>query len=167
MPEKVAVIGSGIGGIAVAARLAAKGYEVTVFEKNDSPGGKISEIRHGGFRFDTGPSLFTQPELVRELFEISGEKVSDHFDYTSLEIVCRYFYEDGMMINAYAGAEEFAAELQNKAGEDPGRVLRYLDASRQVYEFTQPVFINNSLHLLKNYFSRDVLRGLFLSYKLN
>jgi phytoene desaturase len=166
MPEKVAVIGAGIGGIAVAARLAAKGYDVSVFEKNDRPGGKISEIRHGGFRFDTGPSLFTQPQRVIELFEIAGEDASDHFDFISLDVVCRYFYDDGMVINAFANAKEFAAELQSKAGEDPAMVLRYLDESRQVFEFTEPVFISNSLHLPGNYFSLDALKGLLLSYKL-
>ncbi len=67
---KAAVIGSGVGGLAIAIRLAQKGYDVTVFEKNDHAGGKMSEIRGNGFRFDTGPSLFTLPELARELIEL-------------------------------------------------------------------------------------------------
>jgi len=166
MPEKAAVVGAGIGGLAVAVRLAAKGYAVDVFEKNEQPGGKMSQIRHEGFRFDTGPSLFTLPQLIKELFELAGEDMESHFQYSNLNEVCRYFYEDGMVIHAYAGAEDFAAELQLKAGEDAEQVLAYLDESRKIYELTNPVFIRNSLHLIRNYFSWDVVRSIFLLYKL-
>jgi phytoene desaturase len=166
MPEKVAVVGAGIGGLAVAVRLAAKGYAVDVFEKNDGPGGKMSEIRHEGYRFDTGPSLFTLPHLIRELFDLAGEDINSHFHYFNLAEVCRYFYEDGMVINAYAGAKDFATELHDKLGEDKEKVLAYLDESRKVYEFTNPVFISNSLHLFRNYFTKDVFRALFILHKL-
>ena len=57
----------------MAVRLALKGYEVTVFEKNPSPGGKLGLIECKGYRFDTGPSLFTQPQNIEELFELAGE----------------------------------------------------------------------------------------------
>ena len=66
---KIGIIGAGIAGIATSIRLAAKGHEVTVFEANAYPGGKLSEIRMQGYRFDAGPSLFTMPQYVEELFE--------------------------------------------------------------------------------------------------
>ncbi len=166
MPQKILVIGAGIGGIAVAARLAAKGYDVSVFEKNERPGGKIGEISNAGYRFDTGPSLFTEPGLIEELFALAGERTEDFFQYKSLDNVCRYFYEDGMVINAYSNPEKFAAELEMKAGEDTKAVLAYLDESRDVYEFTHPVFITRSLHVPANYFTADVFRGLLKSHKL-
>ena len=80
---KIAVIGSGIGGLAAAIRLAHKGHEVCVFEKNSQSGGKISELRHSGYRFDTGPSLFTLPELVDELFELCGENSAKYLQIIS------------------------------------------------------------------------------------
>ncbi|MCU0370753.1 MAG: FAD-dependent oxidoreductase, partial [Bacteroidales bacterium] len=166
MSEKVAVIGAGIGGIAVAARLAAKGYEVSVFEKNDHAGGKLSQIRHDGYRFDTGPSLFTLPGLIKELFELAQEDFESNFRYEKLPLVCRYFYHDEMVIDALAGAEEFAGELNRKAQEDPGKVLAYLDECRKIYEITHPVFIANSLHLGRNYLSADFFRSLFRLHKL-
>ena len=73
MNNKVAIIGSGIAGIATSIRLKAKGFDVTVYEKNSFPGGKLSSFKLGEFRFDAGPSLFTMPQYVDELFEISGE----------------------------------------------------------------------------------------------
>ena len=60
----VIIIGSGIAGLASAVRLAVAGQVVTVYESNAYPGGKLTEINLGGFRFDAGPSLFTLPELV-------------------------------------------------------------------------------------------------------
>ncbi len=75
--KKVAVIGSGIGGIAIALNLKKLGFEVDIFEKNSKIGGKIGEIKQNGFRFDTGPSLFTLPELVDELLNLfENEKIS-------------------------------------------------------------------------------------------
>lgn len=59
--QKIAVIGSGIAGLAVSIRLASKGYDVHLFEKNASTGGKVSELIVDGYRFDKGPSLFTMP----------------------------------------------------------------------------------------------------------
>ena len=165
MPEKIAVIGAGIAGIAAAVRLAASGFKVDVFEKNPGPGGKMSEIRNEGFRFDTGPSLFTMPGLIEELYELAGEKKAD-ITYNKLDVVCRYFFEDGRTIDAYSDPGRFAEELQLKAGEDPGKVLSYLEASREIFEFTYPVFIQNSLHRPKNYLKGEFIRAFFKLPKL-
>ena len=62
--KKVVVVGAGVGGLATAIRLSIKGYSVVVFESNSYIGGKLSQIESKNFRFDTGPSLFTMPELV-------------------------------------------------------------------------------------------------------
>ena len=70
MSKKVIIVGSGIAGIATSIRLAKKGYEVTVFEANAYPGGKLSAFNLGAYRFDAGPSLFTMPQFVEELFEL-------------------------------------------------------------------------------------------------
>lgn len=165
MPGKIAVIGAGIAGIASAIRLAARGFRVEVFEKNPGPGGKMSEFRHEGFRFDTGPSLFTMPGLIDELFGLAGEKAA-RISYQKLEVVCRYIYGDGMTIDAFSDPERFADELQRKAGEDRVQVLSYLEASREIFDFTFPVFIQNSLHRPKNYLKPEFIRAYFKMHKL-
>ncbi len=73
------VIGSGVAGLALATRLAIQGYKVKVFEKNTYPGGKLSAFDKDGFRFDAGPSLFTQPQNIEELFQAAGENINDYF----------------------------------------------------------------------------------------
>ena len=112
MNNKVAIIGSGIAGIATSIRLKAKGFDVTVYEKNSFPGGKLSSFKLGEFRFDAGPSLFTMPQYVDELFEISGENPKDHFKYKRKKIACKYFWEDESIFNAYSDKEKFYNDLQ-------------------------------------------------------
>ena len=90
--NSVIVIGSGIAGIAASIRLACKGYDVTVIEKNSYPGGKLTDFKQSGFRFDAGPSLFTLPKQVDELFELAGENPRDYFNYERLPVACHYFW---------------------------------------------------------------------------
>ncbi|MFT6741047.1 MAG: diapolycopene oxygenase, partial [Paraglaciecola sp.] len=70
MAKSAIIIGSGIAGLATALRLRRKGYAVTVFEANDYVGGKLHVVEKDGYRWDAGPSLFTMPHLVDELFEL-------------------------------------------------------------------------------------------------
>ncbi|MCD8166739.1 MAG: NAD(P)-binding protein [Bacteroides sp.] len=88
---KIGVIGSGISGLAISIRLAVRGANITVYEKNRVPGGKIAEIRSEGFRFDTGPSLFTLPQLAQELFTLAGERMPDWIPYRNLTSNCLCF----------------------------------------------------------------------------
>ena len=120
MSKKVLIVGSGIAGIAASIRLAVKGFQVEVFEANAYPGGKLSEIDAGGYRFDAGPSLFTLPELVDELFALAGLDPRDHFSYQRLEVICRYFWEDGQRLTAWSDLNRLVEEVESKLGE-PGK----------------------------------------------
>ena len=157
---RVIVIGSGIGGLATAIRLACKGYEVTVLEKNDAPGGKLGLIERNGYRFDTGPSLFTQPANLEELFALAGEPIQEYFRYRTVDVSCRYFYEDGKRIEAYTDREAFAAEMQRVTGEDPERVRRYLSEAEQVYENVGRIFLDHSLHSTSTWLHPRVFKAL-------
>ena len=157
--KQAIVIGSGIGGIASALRLRAKGYDVSVFEKNAYTGGKLSEIRLGSYRYDAGPSLFTLPEQVDELFYLFGENPREHFNYKQLDTVCNYFWDDGSRLNASGNTEKFAHEAARVCGGDEKSICRYLKKSRFIYETTAPVFLDQSLHKLRNYLNIKTLKG--------
>jgi len=152
--QKVVIIGAGIGGLAASIRLAAKGYNVTVLEQEDKPGGKMSEIRAGDFRFDTGPSLLTLPHLVEELYELAGEKASDHLFIHKLEESCRYFYPDGKKIRAWTSPEKFSEELESVLGEPKENTSRYLTQAKRLYHFTADLFFFSSLHRIKTFRNR-------------
>lgn len=160
------VIGSGLAGLASAVRLAVKGFEVQVFEANSYPGGKVTEISGKGYRFDAGPSLFTMPHLVDELFSLAGKDPKDYFNYHRKEIACRYFWEDGTELTAWADAEKFALEAAEKTGVEEKAIHDYLKHASDTYEATQSIFLENSLHKLSNYFNKNVLNALFKLHKL-
>jgi len=161
------VIGAGIAGISAAIRLAVKGYKVQVFEANAYAGGKLSEISGNGYRFDAGPSLFTMPHYVDELFRIADKKPEEHFSYKKLDLLCKYFYEDGLVLNAYANNQKFAEEVAQKTEENKENILRFLRKSRKKYELTAEVFLHNSLHKLKNYFTKSTVKGILNFYQLD
>jgi phytoene desaturase len=162
MPQqKAVIIGAGIAGIATAIRLAVKGYTVEVYEANSYPGGKLAEIEQNGYRFDAGPSLFTMPQYVDELFTLAGKNPADYFSYQKLDVVCKYFYEDGTRINAYADTQKFAEEIETQTGEPATSVIKHLANSRDIYSITNHVFLERSLHKLKTYLRWDTVRSIF------
>lgn len=157
--KTAAVIGAGIAGIATSIRLANKGYEVHVFEANSYAGGKLSSFEQKGYRFDAGPSLFTMPHLVDELFRISGKNPQDYFEYTRLEEACRYFWDDGTRLTAHANQQAFANEIEQKLGEPAAHVLAHLADSAVKYNVTEKLFLHRSLHKIGTYFNQDALKG--------
>jgi len=167
MPAKKAlIIGAGIAGIATAIRLAIKGYQVEVFEANNHPGGKLSEIKQDGFRFDAGPSLLTMPQYVDELFELAGKDPSQFFSYQKLDPICQYFFEDDSRLTAYADQKKFINDVESLTGE--GHALRkHLDNSSEIYQISNPVFLERSLQRLKTYLTSAAFRALFQLRKLD
>lgn len=152
------IIGAGVGGIAAAIRTARLGYDVEVFEGADTPGGKLSSFEQAGFRFDRGPSLFTMPNLVDELFELCGESPPDHFRYRRQETVCRYFWDDGTRLRAYADPERFSAEAARVLGVAPTLVGEALDAAARKYDVSGKTFLERPLHRLATWTSRAAAR---------
>ena len=79
MREKVIVIGAGMGGLSAAIRLQLAGYNVEIYEKNQTPGGKMSQIKAEGYTFDVGPTIVMMPDLYCSLFELAGKNPEDYF----------------------------------------------------------------------------------------
>lgn len=154
-----AVIGSGIGGLAVSLRLAHLGYQVTVFEKNDYAGGKLHAIDQDGYRFDLGPSLFTLPHLMEDLFELFPDnKVA--FDYKSKKVAFHYFWEDGTVFKASTNEDEFISEANRVFKEDKKTISNYLNSSKEKYDLTKGLFLEKSLHKFSTYLSLNTLKAL-------
>ncbi len=151
--KKAVVAGSGIAGLASAIRLRNKGYSVLVLEKNAYPGGKLTQLSGNGYRFDAGPSLFTMPNLVTELFEISGKNPKDYFDYDQLDVLCNYFYEDGTRISAYKEIDRFAEEIDRNTKDSAEKVKKHLNKSKFIYRATEEQFLNRSLHKVRSFLS--------------
>lgn len=158
--HKAIVIGSGVAGLATAIRLAIKGIETTVFEKNSYPGGKLSVIEKDGFRFDAGPSLFTQPQNIEQLFTDAEEDIAEYFQYEPVPVSCKYFYDDGKIVNAYTNTHQFDEELQQVLGEKKDSLTNYLSKSEKLYNSIGTVFLNHSLHKRKTWLQPAIIKAL-------
>ena len=161
MKKKCVVIGAGVAGLATAIRLSQQNYAVTVFEANAYPGGKLSAFTLGGYRFDAGPSLFTMPHFVDELFSLCGEDPTAHFNYIKKEEACRYFWEDGTALIAHSKTDDFATEVETKLGVPKKTLLAYLAKAKKKYDLTEKLFLQQSLHRWSTYFSLDTLKALW------
>ncbi|MCB0521861.1 MAG: phytoene desaturase [Lewinellaceae bacterium] len=157
--DKAIVIGAGIAGIAAALRLRAQGMEVEVFEANAFPGGKLHAFSLDGYRFDAGPSLFTMPHLVTELFQLFGLPPERYFQYKQKEVVCNYFWEDGRRFSAKADPAVFAREAAAAFGVEEATLRAYLQNSRKKYDLTAPLFLENSLHRASTYLTPKTLKA--------
>lgn len=157
----VAIVGAGIAGISAAIRLKSKGYRVNVFEANNYPGGKLTAFEGKGYRFDMGPSLFTMPQFVEELFEITGRNSKDYFDYIRKDVVCNYFFEDATTFTAHAKPEDFAAEAEAVFKVDKQVVLDYFKRSKTKYDLTAGLFLEKSLHQFSTYLNSQTLKAIF------
>jgi phytoene desaturase len=163
---KIAIIGAGIGGIATAIRLANKGHEVEVFEANNYPGGKLSEFQQGEYRFDAGPSLFTMPQFVTELFELSSRNPDEYFQYIKLPEVCRYFWDDGTSLNVSADINEFAQDAEKNLCEPAINIIQFLKESAFKYEILSGLFLEDSLHKISTWTSKKAFKGYLNLHKL-
>lgn len=156
----VIIIGAGVAGMAAAIRLAVAGYPVQVFEKNSYPGGKLSYFELDGYHFDAGPSLFTQPANIEALFELAGEPIHDYFQYRSMPVACRYFYEDGTKVVAYTNISQFAAEAEQMLGEPAANIAHYLKDAYNLYNKVGTLFLNYSLHQPAFFFQKKIITAL-------
>ena len=149
------IIGSGIGGLAAAIRLARQGISIDVYESSEKAGGKVSQLHFEGFRFDAGPSLLTLPELVHELLDEDLR-----FPVRKLEVITKYFYPDGTQVSAYNDVQKLASEIEEKLNVQSSMVTNYLQKAAKIYELTSDLFIFGSFHRIKNLMNFKSLKTL-------
>ncbi|MCX7878670.1 MAG: phytoene desaturase family protein [Ignavibacteria bacterium] len=165
--KKIAVIGSGIGGLSAASRLAHQGYEVHIYEKNSYPGGKASQVIKDNFRFDRGPSLLTMPFVLEELFNFCHEDIKKHISYKKLDILCKYFFPSGNIINAWSDTERFKDEIDSKTSDTGESLKKYLDYCRKIYDLAADIFLFHNPRKLSTYLSRSAIKALLNINKID
>ncbi len=157
---KAIIIGAGIGSIGLSIRMANEGYDVHVFEANDYAGGKLHSFQLGEYRFDGGPSLFTMPHYVTELFDLVGKNPNDFFEFEKLDESCRYFWEDNTRLAGYSDPNAFAQEVQDKLGVSSKVLTDYFNYSKNIYDHSGKIFLEKSLHKAATWLSKDTLNAL-------
>lgn len=118
MTDRIAVIGGGLGGLASAVVLAARGHKVVLLEKNGWVGGKAAVLEEGGFRFDMGPTILTVPRVLRRILAEAGCDLDRELELVRLEPQWRCFFDDGTVLDLSENIGAMAAELDRLT---PGR----------------------------------------------
>lgn len=134
MKKSIIIIGSGIGGTALAARLAQQGFDVNVYEKNDFSGGRLSLIHKNGHRFDQGPSLYLMPNLFEETFRDLGETIENHLDLLQCEPNYAIFFGDGDRCQLSSNFPKLLNELKKYEGANEKTLMKFFNFIRETHE---------------------------------
>jgi phytoene desaturase len=155
------IIGAGLGGIATAARLARCGYEVTVLEKNATPGGRCGQLIRDGHRFDIGATLYLMPQVFAETYAALGERLQDHLDLRRIDPTYHIHFDDGTKFVPSADLNAMQAQLEAIEPGSSGALLRYLAEGHKHYHVSLQRFVGRNFYSLLEYFSPQNLPLLF------
>lgn len=117
------VVGAGLSGLAAALHLAGGGHRVTLVEREDRPGGRNGSLEQSGFRFDTGPTVFTMVSLLQEAFAAVGRRVEDYVGMTLLDPAYHAFFADGSRLLVRPGHEKMREVIAQECGEHDARAF--------------------------------------------
>jgi phytoene desaturase len=161
--NKVVVVGGGLGGLATACTLAARGYAVTLCDKNAWVGGKAAVLAEQGFRFDMGPTILTIPGVLKRIYAEAGRDLENYLDLVPLDPQWRSFFDDGTALDLFADVDRMKAALDAYApGTGSGAGYgKFMELSEKLHRISDDYFFWRSVGGLKDMF--DVRRGMSLS----
>jgi len=152
--ETIGVVGAGLGGLAAACTLAARGYQVVLFERNDWLGGKAAQLEGEGFRFDMGPTIVTIPSVLRRIFAEAGRRMEDYLEMVRLDPQWRCFFEDGSVLDLLQDPARMATALDDFAPDTNSgpRYLDFIKLSARLHDISQRFFFDQPIGGLRDMF---------------
>jgi phytoene desaturase len=145
---KVVVIGSGFGGLAAAIRQQAKGYDVTLLEMRDKPGGRAYVYEDKGFIYDAGPTIVTVPFVIDELFEVAGKKRDDYIQIVPCDPFYRIYFNDKSFFDYRGEQALLEAEIAKFSPDDVAGYREFLEYSRKIFDRAFTDLADHSFHSL-------------------
>ena len=145
--NRVGVIGGGLGGLAAACTLAARGYAVTLYERNTWLGGKAAQLEDHGFRFDMGPTILTLPSVLARIFAEAGKQLHEFLPLTPLDPQWRAFYPHGATLDLIANTNRMATTLDGQfpyAGVGDG-YRQFMQFAERLHHISQKYFFWRSV----------------------
>ena len=158
MSKKVVIIGAGIGGIATASLLAKAGYNVSVYEKNDSAGGRAGLLELDGFRFDTGPSWYLMPEVFEHYFSLLDKDVNKELDLIRLSPAYRVFFESQPPITI---TSDLTVDTKTFDSVEPGagaQLQRYVTDGDEIYRLSLKHFLYSNFSDVRDFLQLDIIK---------
>lgn len=128
------VIGSGFGGLGAAIRLQARGYDTTILEMRDQPGGRAYVFRDKGFTYDAGPTILTAPFLIDELFALAGKRTEDYVKIVPVTPYYRIIFHDGQVFDYTGDEAEIIAQIEKFNPDDVPGYRQFVEKSRAIFD---------------------------------
>ncbi|MDB5022346.1 MAG: phytoene dehydrogenase [Mucilaginibacter sp.] len=159
--KQVIVIGAGFSGLSAAALMAKAGYQVTILEKNDQPGGRASVWEQDGFRFDMGPSWYWMPDVFENYFALFDKKPGDFYELKRLDPAYRIYFGKGDLLEVPAGMDQLEARFE-KIETGSSKALRaFLSQAAYKYKAGMGEYVFKPSHSANEYFNLKLLRKSF------
>ncbi len=132
--KKVVIIGAGFGGLATAIRLQANGYDVTIYDKQEMPGGQAVQLKKNGYTFDLGPSLITAPQIIEDVFKTAGKEMKDYLELIPLDPFYRIYFHDKTFIDYTGDAERMKEQIAKFNKKDAGNYDSFMNYAAKMYK---------------------------------
>ncbi|MBI5226136.1 phytoene desaturase [Candidatus Micrarchaeota archaeon] len=156
--KKAVIIGAGIGGLATAAQLVQKGFDVTVLEKNARIGGRLSGFSAEGYTFDAGPTILLMPGVLDEFFLRLGKRRQDYLDFVPVEPVSRIHFGPGdAPLELSADVAKMKSNLAAFSPSDSKNYERYLAKSKTYYDAALSAFLQANVHRVTDFLRPSVI----------
>ena len=148
--DHVVIVGAGLAGLSAAMRLVGAGRKVTILERELVPGGRAGRVEiktaDGTYKFDTGPTVLTMPDLIADCFDAIGETMQDWLELEPVAPLYRAFYPDGSILNVHADVTQMAQEITEVIGADEAAgYLKYVDFVSKLYKYEMKDFIDRNI----------------------
>src|SRR6187401_1806536 len=160
MSYSVIIIGSGFAGLSAASFMAKAGWDVTVIEKNNGPGGRARQLQESGFTFDMGPSWYWMPDVFESYFEKFGKKVSDYYSLKRLDPSYRIYWDEGFT-DIPADYDEFKKMVEEFEPGASEQLEKYLAEAAYKYETGINKLVHKPGRSFTEFFDRDIFKGVF------
>lgn len=157
--DKVVIVGAGLAGLSAALRLAGRGHDVTILERESVPGGRNGLLKKAGYSFDTGPTVLTMPSLIADALDCVGEKLEDWLELLPLSPLYRAFYADGTTLDVHADTKQMEDEIARViGGAEAAGYRRYVDFVTKLYRYEMNDFIDKNIDTPLNLLTPNLAR---------
>ena len=158
MTKQVVIIGAGIGGLATANLLAKAGYKVSVYEKNDQPGGRAGKLEINGFTYDTGPSWYLMPRVFEHYFGLFDRSIDKELNLSKLSPAYKVFFESHAPVVITSDIEKDASTFDSIEPGSGEKLKNYVKKGQEIYDLSLEHFLYTNFTSNKDLLKPEILR---------
>jgi phytoene desaturase len=158
--KQAVVVGGGLGGLSAGIHLARQGWHVTLFEKNENCGGRMSMVNEEGFQIDMGPTLLMMPEVLYQIFESCGRKLEDYLTLHRIDPAYRVNFADGEHLEMRTNIQDLAEDAKRFAPSEAANIEKLFRAMRKQYTNARYNFIERPFVSLTSLIRPQTIAGL-------